>query len=223
MIENAKFRDLEQILAFCQKLRCLHLEINYSECKMTRLTFSLPLLKNLCLTIFNQSDTKSKNKEILIQTCPSLKLLKVVQDKRLNLIVSDCNEVTDFSVLTDYPEQINFGSLIKLKAFTLDLSCNKCILELDRFDVRVFYFATAACQLESFLMRTGKSDTRVNYDNHKRYQAVKWEVNKATKFDVTHSIDLNKVKAYIGELFPFMSDFLSRVDVEDKVRILKTG
>ena len=102
-------------------------------------------------------------------------------------MVTDCDQLTDLQIIANYPETIKIGNLSQIKAFSLDLSCEKCILELDRFDIRVFNFPTAAGQLESFLLRPGKCtmNMRANYDKHSRYQAVKWEVNKATKFDVT--------------------------------------
>lgn len=70
-------------------------------------------------------------------------------------MVKDCDQLTDLQIIANYPETIKIGNLSQLKAFSLDLSCEKCILELDRFDARVFNFATEASHLESFYLRTG--------------------------------------------------------------------
>ncbi len=133
-------------------------------------------------------------------------------------MVTDCDQLTDCQIVADYPEKIQIENLNQLRAFALDLACKKCILELDRYDVNVFNFATETSQLESFYLRTGtKSDFNSCNGTHERYQAVKWQAKNTFQFDVTHSIDLIRVKAYLVELFPFMASFVQQIETEAKV------
>jgi hypothetical protein len=84
--------------------------------------------------------------------------------------VADCDQLTHLQIEAEDAGKIQIGYIDKLKTFCLDLSCKKCILELDRYDVRAFYFATVASQLESFYLRTGtQSESKRDELTHKRY------------------------------------------------------
>ena len=78
-----------------------------------------------------------------------------MEGRDLNLFIAECSELSDIEIKTSEPKAIVVGYLPKLKSFTLDLNNEKCFLELDRFDERVFFLSDEAPKLEKLILRTG--------------------------------------------------------------------
>ena len=99
--------------------------------------FTLPFLEELDIK-FKSHHTRSK---LLITDCPRLKTLRVEQEsKNLHMTVSNCPLLSSFTLKTTYPDLISVDNFRSLRYFEVDLSNDRCFLELDRFDKRVYKF-----------------------------------------------------------------------------------
>jgi len=104
----------------------------------------------------------------------------------------------------------------------MDLINDKCFLELDRFDKKVFNFSGKTQKLLKFVLRTGKSQFRYieRELEENRYQALKWKMNQSLVFQATHKVDLNKIKQHLTEIFPFLGKRLSAAKSKHKIETL---